>query len=387
MLDENGNYISALSQWGQPGTTFAQGLNSFKPQAGLNYQFNPSKPPQQTNDKSMELTEDQWKAIGQGTSSFASGLADVIGAGKRMREQQGFADDAQLDIDQFYTDFEGGKFDARTNQDMLNAFSFGRQELDTTPTLESLATTGDLMQDDPRMAAATLSGLNTSGVKSLQDLQNQNYQNELANAQGLGQYSAGIQGKNEDFSRGIYADKLGQDQLAKSTAIQNKQSMDEARRAGWGNMASGLLEAGSSAFMGEDGMKIPSYEAGGDIMQQILAAQGEGGIPARQDLPGPESHGENPIDMIAPNGEKVGEATGGEIILNGEQTEEIENAVAGVEQAVEAGGEPPLEALMALYEAVSKTLSQPQFQDEQQAPMSPEQERMMMLLEGGQQPV
>ena len=91
--------------------------------------------------------------------------------------------------------------------------------------------------------------------------------------------------------------------------------------------------------------------------------------------------------MIAPNGEKVGEATGGEIILNGEQTEEIENAVAGVEQAVEAGGEPPLEALMALYEAVSKTLSQPQFQDEQQAPMSPEQERMMMLLEGGQQPV
>ena len=347
-------------------------------------------PSDESNDKeknmSFKATEDEWKRIGQGTSNIASGLADVIGAKKRMREQQGFADTAQGDIDQFYTDFEGGKFDAKTNQDMLNAFSFGRQELDTTPTLESLATTGDLMQGDPRMAAAGLGGLNTSGVNALQGLQNQNYQNELANAQGLGKYMAGIQGKNEDFSRGVYQDKLGKDELAYSTAIQNKQSIDEARRQGYGDIASGILEAAPAViggFTGAEGMKIPSYEAGGDIMQQILAAQGEGGIPARQDLPGPESHGENPIDMIAPNGEKVGEATGGEIILNGEQTEEIENAVAEVEQAAQSGGEPPLEALMALYEAVSKTLSQPQFQDEQQAPMSPEKEKMMMMLDGG----
>ena len=41
---------------------------------------------------------------------------------------------------------------------------------------------------------------------------------------------------------------------------------------------------------------------------------------------------------------------------------------------------------MALYEAVSKTLSQPQFQDgEQQESSSPEQERMMAMLDGGQQ--
>ena len=382
MLDENGNYISTYNTWGAPGSPFDSSPFA-TPQAGYNIQLNTNPAPQQTNDKNMSLNDDQWKAIGQGTSSFASGLADVIGAKNRMREQQGFADDAQGDIDQFYTDFEGGKFDARTNQDMLNAFSFGRQALDTSPTLSAQATSLDMASQDPRMAAASLSGMNTSATQNMQTLQQQDRANELTTQQGLGQYMAGIQGKNEDFSRGIYADKLGQDQLAYSTAIQNKQSMDEARRAGWGNMASGLLEAGSSAFMGEDGMKIPSYEAGGDIMQQILAAQGEGGIPARQDLPGPESHGENPIDMIAPNGEKVGEATGGEIILNGEQTEEIENAVAGVEQAVEAGGEPPLEALMALYEAVSKTLSQPQFQDEQQAPMSPEQERMMMMLDGG----
>ena len=39
---------------------------------------------------------------------------------------------------------------------------------------------------------------------------------------------------------------------------------------------------------------------------------------------------------------------------------------------------------MALYEAVSKTLSQPQFQDEQQESSSPEQERMLAMLDGPQ---
>ena len=122
-------------------------------------------------------------------------------------------------------------------------------------------------------------------------------------------------------------------------------------------------------------------------MQQILSSQREGGVPARQDLPGEESHEANPISMVAENGEVVGEATGGEIILNGEQTEEIENAVAIVDQAIEAGGQPSMEDLMAVYEAVSETLSQPQFQDEQQASpqADPTKEKMMMMLEGGQQ--
>ena len=131
-------------------------------------------------------------------------------------------------------------------------------------------------------------------------------------------------------------------------------------------------------------MKIPKFQEGGDVMQQILASQGEGGIPPRQNLPGEESHEANPISMVAENGEVVGEATGGEIILNSEQTEDIENAVAVVDQAIEAGGEPSMEDLMAVYEAVSDTLSQPQFQDEQQESSSPEQERMLAMLDGPQ---
>ena len=330
---------------------------------------------------------EQWQGIGAGVSMFASGLADVIGAKKRMGEQQGLADAAKLDIDQFYTDAEGGKYDAKTNQKMLDSFSFGRQALDINPSLSMAATAMDNMSTDPRMMAAGLGGMNTSATRSLQGLQQQDRANELANAQQYGQYMGGLQTQNEGFQRGLATDRLRTDQLAFSTAMDNKMKMDEARRQGIGNMIGGGVQ-GLTSFFGEKGMKIPEFREGGDIMQQILAAQGQGGegVPPRQDLPGEESHESNPISMVAPDGEVVGEATGGEIILNGEQTKDIENAVAMVDQAVEAGQEPSKEALMALYEAVSKTLSQPQFQDEGQPESpSPERERMMAMLDGGQQ--
>ena len=361
--DSNGNYIG---------------------NAGLNYNT-PTYTPQNFDfSGGSGGSGTDWATVGTGLSTFGSGLADVIGARGRMEDQQTLANTADTDINQYYKDFKEGKFDARTNQKVLDAFSFGRQDLDINPYLSMQATAmGGI--DDPRMMAASLGGMNTSATKSLQGLQQQNRANELANAQGYGQYMGGIQSKNEDFSRGVYGEKLASDKLAYSTAIDNKAKIDQARREGWGNMISGAVDTGMSLYgMGEDGMKIPQYQDGGDVMQQILASQGEGAVPPRQDLPGEESHESNPISMVAPDGEVVGEATGGEIILNGEQTEEIESAVAMVDQAVEAGGEPPMEALMALYEAVSGVLSQPQFQDGQQESSSPEQDNMMAFLEGQQ---
>ena len=316
-----------------------------------------------------------------GISMMVSGAADWWGSKDRMAKQQGLADDAKLDIDQFRDDATAGKYDAKTNKQKMDSFSFGRQDLDINPSLSMAATAMDNMSTDPRMMAAGLGGMNTSNTKSLQNLQQTNLQNELANARGYGDYMGGLQTQNEGFQRGLATDKFAEDKLAFSTATDNKMKMDEKRRQGIANVAGGALQ-----YFGEQGMKIPEFQEGGDVMQQLLAAQGEGGIPPRQDLPGEESHEANPISMVAPDGEVVGEATGGEIILNGEQTEDIENAVAAVDQAVESGQEPSKEALMALYEAVSKTLSQPQFQDEGQPESpSPERERMMAMLDGGQQ--
>ena len=328
-------------------------------------------------------TKEDYANKAAGISMMVSGAADWFGSKDRMAKQQGLANDAKLDIDQFRDDATAGKYDAKTNKQMLDSFSFGRQDLDINPSLSMAATAMDNMSTDPRMMASTLGSMNTSNTKSLQGLQQQNRQNELTNAQGYGQYMGGLQTQNEGFQRGLATDKFAEDKLAFSTATDNKMKMDEKRRQGIASVVGGGLQ-----FFGEQGMKIPEFQEGGDVMQQLLAAQGEGegGIPPRQDLPGEESHEANPISMVAPDGEVVGEATGGEIILNGEQTEDIENAVAMVDQAVESGQEPSKEALMALYEAVSKTLSQPQFQDgEQQESSSPEQERMMAMLDGGQQ--
>jgi len=332
-------------------------------------------------------TKEDYANKAAGISMMASGVADWFGSKDRIAKQKGLAEDAKLDIDQFRTDATAGKYDAKTNQKMLDSFSFGRQALDINPSLSMAATAMDNMSTDPRMMASTLGSMNTSNTKSLQGLQQQDRQNELANAQQYGQYMGGLQTQNEGFQRDLGLEKFGEDKQAFATATDNQMKMDEARRQGIGNMIGGGVQ-GLTSFFGEDGMKIPEFQEGGDVMQQLLAAQGQGGggVPPRQDLPGEESHEANPISMVAPDGEVVGEATGGEIILNGEQTEDIENAVAMVDQAVEAGQEPSKEALMALYEAVSKTLSQPQFQDgEQQESSSPEQERMMAMLDGGQQ--
>jgi len=337
-----------------------------------------------------DMSAAQWNAVGTGASTFASGLADYFTAGDRIERQKGFRKDAKFDIDKFYEDFEAGKYDARMNQKMLDAFSVGRRGLDINPSLAVQATSLGSAQNDPRMMAAVLPGLNTSATQGLQGLQQQEFQNELGSRMTEGQAYQGLDADNLAFSRGVYGQKLQGDQAAYAQAQQNIEALKAAKAAAPFNILSGAAQATAPFIgMGEDGVKIPEYQEGGDVMQQILASQGQeqGGVPPRQDLPGEENHESNPISMVAENGEVVGEATGGEIILNGEQTEEIESAVAVVDQAVEAGGEPPMEALIALYEAVSKTLSQPQFQDGQQdsPEVDPDKERMMMMLEGGEQ--
>ena len=347
-----------------------------------------------TNNKDMpEFDSDNidWGTVGSGASSFGSSLADLFITKDRIARQEGYRGEAQEDIDKFYSDFEAGKYDAKMNQKMLDAFSVGRQDLDINPSLSAQATSLASAQNDPRTMAAVLPGLNTSATKGLQGLQQQDFQNEFGSRMTEGQAYQGLDADNLAFTRGIYGQKLQGDQAAYGQAQQNIEALKAAKAAAPYNMLGGLFETGAglaAGFSAEDGMKIPEYQDGGDVMQQILSSQGqEGAVPPRQDLPGEEDHGANPISMVAENGEVVGEATGGEIILNGEQTEEIESAVAMVSQAVEAGGEPPMEALMALYEAVSKTLSQPQFQDGQQdsPEANPAKERMMMMLEGGEQ--
>lgn len=372
MYDKNENYI------GNAG--FNYNTPTYTPQ---NFDFSGGSG---GGNRSFNASAEDWNAIGTGLSTFGSGMADLFTSQAGIDRQKGFRKDAKFDIDKFYADFEAGKYDAKMSPEMEKFFSMTKEGPNLDSSYANLATTLDSASNDPRMAASVIPGLNTSFTKGVQDQENKFHEYEMQGASARGQAYQGLDADNLAFSRGVYGQKLQGDQAAYAQAQQNIEALKAAKAAAPYNMIAGGLQTAAGVYGGfaEDGMKIPQYQDGGDVMQQILAAQEQGGVPPRQDLPGEENHESNPISMVAENGEVVGEATGGEIILNGEQTEEIENAVAIVDQAVEAGGEPPMEALMALYEAVSGVLSQPQFQDGQQESSSPEQDNMMAFLEGQQ---
>ncbi len=126
---------------------------------------------------------------------------------------------------------------------------------------------------------------------------------------------------------------------------------------------------------GEYGMKYPgggmmprAYQMGGGmpaganagVLAQIM---GGGKPPVQGPLPGEASHETNPIDMIDKNGEKVGEAMGGEFIINDKQADLIMEDYKAIENAIADGREPTKDELMDLYEACKQVFGQPQFQD------------------------
>ena len=118
----------------------------------------------------------------------------------------------------------------------------------------------------------------------------------------------------------------------------------------------GMLNFAGSGQNQENGGRI-KYEDGG-VVEELLRRQ------PVQKTEGEFNHDTNKKDIVdEETGEKEGEATGGEYILNPEQGEEIHMAYKSVEQIVESGEEPTMEQLMALYEAVQGVFSQPQFNE------------------------
>lgn len=328
----------------------------------------------------------EWAAIAGGLGVTAGGFADLFPA-KRISAQKDLQKEAKGDIDAFFEKLESGEFDQQIDPALLNVFSMTRRETDLTPQLSAFATSLDATSADPRLLASSIPSITGQYSQVMDDISRKDFEREFAGRQFEGQTRQNIAADNLQLRRDVFKDKLASDQLAYATAQDNITALKEAKAQAIPNILSGLLQTGAGIYSGfaEDGAKIPEYEMGGDIMAQIMAAQGQGGVPPRQDLPGPEDHDSNPIDMIAPNGEKVGEATGGEIILNSKQTEKIEDAVEVIDETVKSGEKPTMDQLMALYEAVSKTLSQPQFQDsEEPSEKDAMRERMEMMMSGKQ---
>ena len=105
------------------------------------------------------------------------------------------------------------------------------------------------------------------------------------------------------------------------------------------------------------------YQEGGkmnkDVMMRILEEQ----RPV-QKTEGEFNHDTNKKAIVdEETGVKEGEATGGEYILNPEQGEAIKVQYDEIARMIEEGGEPSLEELQNLYDAVHEVFSQPQFNE------------------------
>ena len=125
-------------------------------------------------------------------------------------------------------------------------------------------------------------------------------------------------------------------------------------------------KGGQSQTMKNGGMM--KYQMGGDVLSQILGSQGGapqgGGLPPVQGpLPGPASHEKNPIHMMNDNGEKVGEAMGGEFVINNEQASEMTDEYKEIKAKLDAGEKIGEEEWMELFKTIDGIFGQPQFDD------------------------
>jgi len=104
----------------------------------------------------------------------------------------------------------------------------------------------------------------------------------------------------------------------------------------------------------QDGGRVPKYALGG-MLDQIGGTMGdslmEGGGVAPEILPGEFDHDSNPIHMVDDNGNKVAEATGGEILFNQNQSNNLIKLLQS--------GNPE-----ALYAYLAELMQSPQFQME-----------------------
>jgi hypothetical protein len=356
-----------------------------------------------------------------GLGMVAGGITDLIGSQGRISDQRRARKKAKDRIKNFYSDAASGMYDYSLDTGYGDIYEMSKTKTSRDPFTRAFGATMSTL--DQAGGRTLLAGLNPA-MQNLAMGETQlgltDLQREMAGLQQFTQARAGITQQNEAFQRQLGLRRLEQDELAQATAEQNIEALKQARRDAFGNITAGALETGLSFInpIGENGMKVPNYRQGGifpdhsgdgkitqkDILMEkgvipkpgakaehgmkypgggmmprayqmgggmpagpnagVLAQiMGGGQPPVQGPLPGPASHETNPIDMVDKNGEKVGEAMGGEFIINNDQADSMMAEYKPLKEKIDAGEKPTEDEWMQLYEAVDSVLGQPQFQD------------------------
>lgn len=308
-----------------------------------------------------------------GGADIIGGIGDIISAGKDIRKAKKQRKKARGQIKDFYEAEGKGKYDFLTSQAQRDLATAGIRKTDQSQMASNLATSLGALSSDPRALLGGAAGLQMAADKSALAAQQTDVNRELAAKTRLAGQEQRTLDQNRGLDRALGMRQLGQAEQAKAQAIQNAEAARQARREGIGNIVKGVANVGigvASGGMLEEGGRVPYMQeggqmpepegGGGDLLSKLL---GEAEGRNMDKTPGEFSHEENPIHMVDDSGNKVGEATGGEYILNPTQAEEIDKVQQEISEKVETGKKPSRQELMLLYKAVRGVFSQPQFDE------------------------
>lgn len=319
-----------------------------------------------------------------GIGGMVGGVMDLIGSKGREDKYRSQKRKAGQRIRDFYNQAESGAFNYTLDPGFGDVYEMSKTKTSRDPFDRATATGLSALEGGgTRALLAGVSPFMQNMAAGETQLGLTDLQREMS---GLQQYSAarqGITAQNEGLRNQLAMRQLEQNELAKATAQQNIAQERQARRDAWGNIASGVVQTGLAAFnpgsfFNEEGGRVPEqkynnggmmkYQMGGDVLSQIMGSQGGapqgGGMPPVQGpLPGPASHEKNPIHMMNDNGEKVGEAMGGEFVINNEQASEMTDEYKEIKAKLDAGEKIGEEEWMELFKTIDGIFGQPQFDD------------------------
>ena len=337
MFDENGNFIGFMLPGNQPNTPKPKGV--YNPWTGIDTSGRTGGYDQYGQGIAAMIPGGGALA---GIGQIAGGVADIMASKKEIERQRKLKQEAAAEVKKSRSALDAFEFDvSQAQRDLATA---GIRPTDTSYIQSGLATSLGAMQDPRAFGAA--SGLLGQSLEAERKAKEADMQRELSAMRGL----AGLEQSALEKKQGLQLNLQKQDYAMalqdRSDAQANIEAAKAAKREAIGAIGQGVINTA-----------LPFFEEGG-VMEELMRRK------PVQKTEGEFNHDTNKKAIVdEETGEKEGEATGGEYILNPEQGEEIHMAYKSVEQIVESGEEPTMEQLMALYEAVQGVFSQPQFNE------------------------
>jgi hypothetical protein len=298
-----------------------------------------------------------------GGAAIAGGVADLIANKKNRERQQGFLDTANKDVASSRKNLDENQLTVtQAQRDLATA---GIRPTDMTPLQSIQATELNALGSDPRALMGGIGASTTRAQQGVAAAQQTDLKQELGAMGRLANLEQSYADQNTANQRGLLMGDNTRALGAQTQATANIEQLRADKQAAWGNIAGGALDVGMAFAGAQQGGRI-KYEQGGQMPEELLQRimQENKGQPPVQKTEGEFNHDTNKKAIVdEETGEKEGEATGGEYILNPEQGEAIKSQYDTIAQMIDNGDEPTLEELQNLYDAVHEVFSQPQFNE------------------------